>query len=122
MNVVYKTTGLFKSNIGHYCLNTCYVCGSKKCENKVFDYPEKCAKYNPSKPIEEWWIELKKVVYENETPWQDGNGGVDENSDATSEMLEMLNTNETDQMNMIECWAIGDSPKEAFDYWLETMN
>ena len=121
MNAIYKKTGLNKSNLKHYCMNHCYICGKTTCDNKVFDQVEKCGMYKPIKSIDEWWIELKKFVYENETPYQDGEGGIDENSDATSEMLDMLNTDAEEQIMMIECWAKGDTPKKALDYWLETM-
>ena len=121
MSNIYSTTGLDKTNLSHYCQNHCYVCGKSSCKNKVFDNVQFCEKYNPSKQINEWWINLKKAVYENETPWQDAEGNIDEGTDATSEMLELINEDADTQIILIECWATGDTPKQALDYWLKTM-
>jgi len=121
MNEIYATTSLNKKDLKHYCLKHCYVCGSSKCENVVFDNVEKCGKFKINTPISDWWVELKRVVYENETPYQDGEWGIDENSDATSYMLEILNTDAEEKIMMIECWATGLTPSLALDYWLETM-
>ena len=73
--------------------------------------------------LEDWWIDLKKVIYEYKLPFQNESGtGIDKDTDATSEILWSLNNEEETKEEFLGFWARGLTTKEAFNQFIENEN
>lgn len=121
MNEIEKVTGITKEDFKNYAQDQCHVCGTFTCENGLFNEVEKCNKFNPIKPITEWWLELQREIYENETPWADEDGNILTDTDSTAEILEELRTDYLVKSEHIARWASGKDAATAIKEYLEAQ-
>lgn len=117
-----EITGLTAEDLKNHYNNQCFVCYEldNGCDNGLFNHIEKCKLFSASVDLKDWWINLKKAIYELKIPYASCDGSIiDEESDATTEFLNLLNTDEEAKSYFINKWATNFTPENAVLEWLD---
>ena len=94
----------------------CFICRKKyPCENSGIDHLEKCAQFNPAMSPEEWFISLKRVIYEKDTKYADDDGG----GSASVEIFWELNEYSDVRFSYMDSYLNGMTPEDAYEQYLK---
>lgn len=120
IDAIFKRIGAVDIDLSYYG-KQCFICYKTDCVNNHHENIDKCLKYSPSKPFDEWYTELQAVIYHAETPYANEDGSIAEGTDATADIFSELKRDEDMIRPVIEAWATGDSPENCYNMLLDDM-